>query len=80
MVWWLLSTSSGAAVILLMRWAFHLGTPARDWRALERWLESVERWPGRLRTWLAARIGWTDWHLQRLRERVQRGDNPEFVL
>lgn len=37
MLWWLSSVSSGAAVLLLMRWMFHIARPRDDWRRLAGW-------------------------------------------
>lgn len=70
---WIMTALDSAALLVLMRWLFHLSTPRRDlWHAVE-WLAHCRRALAHLRVRLFGALGATDLAWRRLRDRYQAG-------
>lgn len=78
MWWWLSTVSSGAAVLLLMRWMFHVARPADDLARLASWFSGARRWAAVQRVRLLDALGVTGGAWRLLRYRYQHGGFGEL--
>ena len=70
---WLLTIADSVVLIIVMRWAFRIGSPGRDWRTVSSVCGRIGRWVRGWRVHLRDLLGLTDDAWRRLREQYQAG-------